>query len=125
MFTGSFSDLEESLKRLFMEQGLETEPGSQVKVKDFALATPRLLPSPATLLERRDALSVREAEWNHHIVAGKLVSSRRPRDRQRAQTIDDVTGGLEAWLAKEPTPDEAANNAIMAGMRRLERQCTI
>lgn len=127
VFTGSFSDLEESIKSLFADHATEGPlEGERVKIKDFALATPRLLPSPATLLERRDALSVREAEWNRRYVAGKLVTSRRrPHDRWRARTVDDVSGELDAWFSEDSSSDQTTMKAVKAGMRRLERQCTI
>jgi hypothetical protein len=114
VFTGSFEELEKSVRKLRLhESTVKQEP---VKVKDFAMPTPCLLPSPATLLERREAIIAREAEWDQRILAGRSVRSRRPSDKHRALTVNDRSGSLEAWLAT-PSPERAT--------RTLQRQHTL
>ena len=134
VFTGSFSELQQSvqglkLHRVNLSTGSEFETGSDVQVKDFAmrtpLRTPCLLPSPATLLERREALSAREPTWEHRLIGGQVVQSRRPHDRNRAVTVDERGGGLEAWLSAPPTPDKAVDRAGRMNMRILQRQHTL
>ena len=118
VFTGSFHELQEGVKELELHRvDLSDQQEDDVKIKDFALPTPSLLPSPATLLERREAILDREAEWDKRILAGEVVTSRRPSDRHRAQTIDDRTGGLQAWLGEAPTPEKKS--------RMLTRQQTL
>jgi hypothetical protein len=134
VFTGSLSDLQESVQGLRLHHvNLSTdsdfESGGDVQVKDFALReplrTPCLLPSPATLLERREALSAREATWEHRLIGGQVVQSRRPHDRGRALTVDERSGGLEAWLSAPPTPDKVVERAGSMNMRVLQRQHTL
>jgi hypothetical protein len=134
VFTGSFSDLEESveglrLHRVNLSTGSDFEPGGDVQVKDFALReplrTPCLLPSPATLLERREALSAREPAWEQRLIGGQVVQSRRPHDRGRALTVDERSAGLEAWLSAPPTPDKAVERSGSVNMRVLQRQHTL
>lgn len=118
IFTGSFHELQQGVKELELDRvDLSDQQEDTVKIKDFALRTPSLLPSPATLLERREAVLDREAKWDERMLAGEVVTSRRPSDRHRAQTIDDRTGGLEAWLGKAPTPEKKS--------RMLTRQQTL
>lgn len=128
VFTGSFSELQESfhglrLHRVNLSTGSDFEPGGDVQVKDFALRTPCLLPSPATLLERREALSAREPTWEHRLIGGQVVQSRRPHDRGR--TLDERSSGLEAWLSAPPTPDKVVERAGGMNMRALQRQHTL
>lgn len=130
VFTGSFSDLQESvqglrLHRVNLSTGSDFDTGGDVKVKDFALRTPCLLPSPATLLERREALTAREPTWEHRLIGGQVVQSRRPHDRHRALTVDERGGGLEAWLSAPPTPDKVVGRAGSMDMRVLQRQHTL
>jgi len=134
VFTGSFSDLQESvqgmrLHRVNLSNGSDFESGGDVQIQDFAirtpLRTPCLLPSPATLLERREALSAREPTWEHRLIGGQVVQSRRPHDRSRALTVDERGGGLEAWLSAPPTPDRTVERAGSTNMRVLQRQHTL
>jgi hypothetical protein len=134
VFTGSLSDLQESvqglrLHRVNLSTGSEFETGGDVQVKDFALReplrTPCLLPSPATLLERREALSAREPAWEQRLIGGQVVQSRRPHDRGRALTVDERGGGLEAWLSAPPTPDKVVERSGSMNMRVLQRQHTL
>lgn len=128
VFGGSFSELEDSVKNLRLHSvnsSMDSTAGSEIKVKDFALATPCLLPSPATLLERRDALVIREPTWEHRVIGGQVMKTRRPHDRNRAQTVDERGAGLEAWLAEAPSPDKAADRYGGARMRVLHRQHTL
>jgi hypothetical protein len=134
VFTSSLSDLQESvqglrLHRVNLSTDSDFESGGDVQVKDFALReplrTPYLLPSPATLLERREALSAREATWEHRLIGGQVVQSRRPHDRGRALTVDERGGGLEAWLSAPPTPDKVVERAGSMNMRVLQRQHTL
>ena len=134
VFTGSFSDLQESvqgmrLHRVNLSNGSDFESGGDVQIQDFAirtpLRTPCLLPSPATLLERREALSAREPTWEHRLIGGQVVQSRRPHDRNRALTVDERGGGLEAWLSAPPTPDKTVERAGSTNMRVLQRQHTL
>jgi len=134
VFTGSFADLQESveglrLHRVNLSTGSDFEPGGDVQVKDFALReplrTPCLLPSPATLLERREALSAREPAWEHRLIGGQVVQSRRPHDRGRALTVDERSAGLETWLSAPPTPDKTVERSSSMNMRVLQRQHTL
>lgn len=127
VFTRSFDELEDSVRGLRLHHiNLSTsdaghEAGGDVKVKDFALRTPCLLPSPATLLERREALCTREPTWEHRLIGGQVVHSRRPHDRNRAQTVDERGGGLDAWLAESPSPGRTSS----VHSRVLHRQHTL
>jgi hypothetical protein len=133
VFMGSFSDLQESVQglrlyRVNLSTGSDFETGGDVQVKDFALReplrTPCLLPSPATLLERREALSAREPAWEQRLIGGQVVQSRRPHDRGRAPTVDERSVGLEAWLSAPPTPEKVERSGSM-NMRVLQRQHTL
>jgi hypothetical protein len=88
VFTRSFDELEESIKCLRLHNiNLSADDNSNdIKIKDFAPRTP--LPSPATLLERQEALCAR-----------KSTNRRIGGDRHRAQTVDERGGGLDAWLS--------------------------
>lgn len=127
VFTRSFDELEDSVRGLRLHHiNLSTSDaghvaGGDVKVKDFALHTPCLLPSPATLLERREALCAHEPTWEHRLIGGQVVHSRRPHDRNRAQTVDERGGGLDAWLAESPSPSRAGS----IHSRVLHRQHTL
>lgn len=130
VFTRSFDELENSIKNLRLHHvnlSADDDPDAEsaVKVKDFALRTPCLLPSPATLLERREALYARESTWEHRLIGGQVVQSRRPYDRNRAQTVDERGGGLEAWLAEPPSPERAMERAGSIRSRVLHRQQTL
>lgn len=127
VFTRSFDELEDSVRGLRLHHiNLSTSDadhnaGGHVKVKDFALPTPCLLPSPATLLERREALCALEPTWEHRLIGGQVVHSRRPHDRNRAQTVDERGGGLDAWLAESPSPNRVGS----IHSRVLHRQHTL
>lgn len=133
VFTGSFLELEDCVKGLRLHRVNLSVDGSEadgsVKTKDFALCTPSALgsplPSPATLLERREALSTREPAWEQRIIGGQMVRSRRPHDRNRTQTVDERGGGLEAWLAEPPTQDKALGRGVGARSRMAHRQYTL
>lgn len=132
VFTGSFLELEDSVKGLRLHRVNVSVDGSEadesVKIKDFALTPstlPSPLPSPATLLERREALSTREPTWEKRIIGGQMVRSRRPHDRTRAQTVDERGGGLEAWLAESPAPDRALERGASGRSRVVHRQYTL
>ncbi|KAM0720018.1 hypothetical protein Q7P37_004153 [Cladosporium fusiforme] len=133
VFTGCFLDLEESVKGLQLHRVNISMDGSEaegsVKIKDFALCAPSTLPSPlpspATLLERREALSTREPTWEKRIIGGQMVRSRRPHDRTRAQTVDERGGGLEAWLAIPPSLDRGQGHGSGVRSRAAQRQYTL
>lgn len=137
IFTGSFSELESKVlyHRLHKIRTPEHQPSSPAfastasptescaasseegtVVRDFAdaAATPRMCPSPVTLLQRREALSEHDPQWGSRLVKGEVIRSRRP--VQRSQTINDHTGGLEAWLrqpsAARPSSPGASGSAI-------------
>ena len=126
IFTRSFDELENSIRGLRLQHiDLSTDDDSPdedgtVKVKDFAFRTP--LPSPATLLERREALCARESTWEHRLIGGEIVHSRRP---HRAQTVDERGGGLDAWLAESPSPDMTMERASTIRSRVPHRQQTL
>lgn len=127
VFTRSFDELEDSVRGLRLHHinlsisDADHDAGGDVKIKDFALRTPCLLPSPATLLERREALCARESTWERRLIGGQVVHSRRPHDRNRAQTVDERGGGLDAWLAESPSPSRAGS----IHSRVLHRQHTL
>lgn len=127
VFTRSFDELEDSVRSLGLHRinvsidGASDANGA-IKVKDFALHTPCLLPSPATLLERREALCTRQPTWEHRLIGGQLVQSRRPHDRYRAQTIDERGDSLDAWLAKSLSPDRSLDRTGSIRSRVLHRQ---
>jgi hypothetical protein len=130
VFTRSFDELEDSVRSLrlhrvnvSMDDGLDAD--NAIKVKDFALHTPCLLPNPATLLERREALCAREPTWEHRLIGGQVVQSRRPHDRNRAQTVDERGGDLDAWLAESPSAHRVLERAGSIRTRVLHRQHTL
>lgn len=131
VFTGSFSQLEDSVRGLrlhrveFSLNGDDEDDEGAIKIKDFAPRTPSLLPSPATLLERRDALSIREPAWERRMIGGQVVQSRRPYDHSRAQTVDERGAGLDAWLAEPPSPFRATTRAGGARSKVLHKQHTL
>lgn len=129
VFAGSFDELEDSVKglrlhRLDLTEG-DLDTDKTVKVKDFAMPTPCLLPTPPTLLKRREALSVREPAWEPRMIGGKVMQSRRPHDRTRAQTVDERGSGLDAWLAESPSPGRAMERLGSVHSRVLHRQQTL
>lgn len=73
------------------------ESHNPIQVRDFALSTPRMLPSPASLLQRHDWNSRREEALKARVIGGKLIVSARPRVKGRSQTLDDRHNGLPAW----------------------------
>lgn len=125
IFTGSFTQLEGQVSRSGLE-GFQTPEGGSapasavdaVRVRDFADAatTTSALPSPATLLQRREALVARDAEFETREIRGESVRSRRPSAagngaRGRSATVEERSGGLEAWLAassSSPSPSPSA-----------------
>jgi hypothetical protein len=130
VFTRSFDELEDSVRSLrlhrvnvSMDDGLDAD--NAIKVKDFALHTPCLLPNPATLLERREALCAREPTWEHRLIGGQVVQSRHPHDRNRAQTVDERGGDLDAWLAESPSAHRVLERAGSIRTRVLHRQHTL
>jgi hypothetical protein len=128
VFTRSFDELADSVRSLRLHRvnvSVDVDADNAIKVKDFALHTPCLLPSPATLLERREALCAREPTWEHRLIGGQVVQSRRPHDRNRAQTVDERGGGLDAWLAESPSPDRMLERAGSICSRVLHRQHTL
>jgi hypothetical protein len=130
IFTRSFDELEDSVRSLRLHHvnlsiDSDLDADGAVKVKDFALRTPCLLPSPATLLERREALCAREPAWEERLIGGQIVQSRRPHDRNRAHTVDERGGALDAWLAESPSPDKALERAGSVRGRVLHRQHTL
>jgi len=141
VFTGSFSELENKVLHYKLHQIKTPEaqptppemsgnvsPEEGTVVRDFAdpAQTPRMCPSPVTLLQRREALFSRDVQWESRVVNGEVVRSRRPGDKlQRAQTIDDSTGGLEAWLSQQvaveqPSPDTAKSAVTRRMIRHRE-----
>lgn len=128
VFSGPSSQLEGSVKGVGLnraELSVDADnANAMVKTKDFAVHTPCLLPSPATLLERREALCTRDLQWEHRLIGGQVVKSRRPHDRNRAQTVDERSGGLEAWLAESPS-DKVAERLGGARVRAAHRQNTM
>lgn len=114
IFTGSFSQLETELRQLQFDK-IKT-PDDQdiddpVKVRDFG-ATPGISPcttpcSPTPPLQRREAMLTKEIEFQDRVINGEVISSRRPSTKGRALTIDDNTGGLQAWLKEEPSGAKA------------------
>ena len=131
IFTGSFSQLESDLRKLQLDK-IRTHEGqinpkglNSVKFRDFGAATPHIspctTPSSATLLQRRDALVSRDSEFQNRVINGDVVKSRRPSTKPRAQTIDDRTGGLEAWQkeeSSEPRLPDMPNSAVRRGYLR-------
>ncbi|KAK4548055.1 hypothetical protein LTR36_010775 [Oleoguttula mirabilis] len=136
VFTGSFSELESDMfdLKLHKVKTPEDQPGSPLVpsspgdgpvVRDFADATrtPSMCPSPVTLLQRREALVSRDVQWESREVNGEMVRSRRPSEKiQRSLTIDDPSGGLQAWLSQhspvEQSLPETPGSAIRRGSMR-------
>ncbi|KAK5120267.1 hypothetical protein LTR85_006473 [Meristemomyces frigidus] len=143
VFTGSFHELESDIFNLMLhkvqtpEQQSSTSPAVPSSptngpvIRDFADAsrTPSRCPSPVSLLQRREALVSRDAQWESREVNGEMVRSRRPSEKiQRSLTIDDRTHGLDAWLrqhaAAEPASPETPGSAVRRGMLR-QRENTL
>lgn len=118
VFTGSFSQLESDIRSLKLDKVKNPEgrvapgAGDRIEVRDFG-ATPRdspcTTPSPRTPLQRREALLSKETEIQDRLIKGEVVTTRRPSTKGRAQTIDDRTGGLNAWL-KQDSPGSLSSN---------------
>lgn len=110
IFTGSFSQLETEIRRMQLhnvrtpEDQPDLSQSEDFTARDFAVKpqrSPSPTPSPATLLFRREALLSRDTQVQNRVINGEMIRSRRPSTKIRAQTVDDATGGLEAWLAQE------------------------
>lgn len=138
VFGGSFSELENDIRRLKLDKvKTPEEPPSTpvvdspspiakdpVKVRDFADAsgTSTRVPSPAPQLQRREAVASKDVQWESRILNGEMVRVRRPSEKlHRAQTINDHTGGFEGWLGSEPqiahstpgTPPSAVKRGLL------------
>lgn len=131
VFTGSFSQLEDDIRRLRIDKVKTPETPSihgsnePVRVRDFAptpAVSPCTTPSPITL-QRRDALVGRDVTFQDRIINSEIVKSRRPSEKGRARTIDDTTGGLEAWL-RDVRP-EACRNENGPGSSHRHREHTL
>ena len=129
IFTGSFSQLESDIRKLQLgevrtPEGQDMSREDPVKVRDFG-ATPDIsrctTPSPAALLQRREALLSKDSEFTDRVIKGEVISSRRPSTKGRALTIDDRTGGLEAWLKEESSATKVPNTPGSGGGRGYVR----
>lgn len=107
IFTGSFSELEDDIRRLQLDKVKTPEDQSSlngedyVKVRDFG-ATPQISPCPTPTLQRREAMVSRETEIQDRVINGEVIATRRPSTKGRAQTIDETSsGGLDAWLQQD------------------------
>ena len=130
IFTGSFSQLETDLRKLDLDKIQTPEAGigvgavEDVKVRDFGvtpLISPCSTPSPATPLQRREALMSRDIEFQDRVINGEVITSRRPSTKVRAQTVDDTNNGLESWLkqaSSEPHSPMAPDSAVRRGNLR-------
>ena len=129
IFTGSFSELETEIRNMQLHKVKtpEDQPdlthAEDLIVRDFAV-TPSPTPSPATLLFRREALLSKDTELQHRIINGEVVRTRRPSTKTRAQTVDETTGGLEAWLAKDEGRADSPTLSVPP-LSRPERKNTI
>lgn len=110
VFTGSFSQLEADIRsmQLYKVKTPEDQPDlaqeHDLKVRDFAVnpqTSPSPIPSPATLLFRREALLSKETEVQNRVINGEVVRTRRPSTKSRSQTIDNTN---EAWWTKDKLP---------------------
>ncbi|GAB7360511.1 hypothetical protein MBLNU230_g8461t1 [Neophaeotheca triangularis] len=122
IFTGSFPALESQIVRQgldgFQTPHARSDPSSTtaIRVRDFApsSATTSALLSPATLLQRREAMMSRDAEFETRVIHGESVASRRPSGsttRARAATVEERSGGLDAWLASPSRNDASGDQA--------------
>ena len=87
-------------------------------------------PSPATLSQRREALTSKETQWDSRESNGEVIRSRRPSGKRQLQPIQTALhpteqgahGGLERWLshAAQLGHDlpETTNSAVRRGMLR-------
>lgn len=124
IFTGSFSQLESDLRKLHIDKvetpiTLDIDREDPIKVRDFGAtpaASPGRTPSP-TPLQRREALVSREVEIQARVINGEVVKSRRPSTKTRAQTVDERTRSLEAWLSEERPKDDSPKQCV-SGVRR-------
>ncbi|KAK3713703.1 hypothetical protein LTR37_008397 [Vermiconidia calcicola] len=133
IFTGSFSQLESDIRKLQLEKvntqnvPLTSDAVDKVKIRDFG-ATPAIspcsTPSPTPLLQRREAFVSKETEVQDRLINGEVIATRRPSTKGRAQTIDDRTGGLEAWLKEEsagsPTTPGSGATPFRGNLRHRE-----
>lgn len=124
VFTGSFEQLETDLRNLSFDTVRSQDEISEgpIKIKDFAIPSPRMLPSPATLLERREATKTQEVEWEDRLINGKVFRSRRPSTRGRSQTVDD-RNALHIWLDQERAPQSPQTSGTRVSM--LQRKNTM
>ncbi len=108
IFTGSFSELEASIRSLRLDKvDTPIAPSAKpdqghVKIRDFG-ATPAISPSGTpsceAFLQRREAVVSRDTELQERIIRGEIISSRRPSTKEKAHTIDN-SADLEAWLSE-------------------------
>jgi hypothetical protein len=123
IFTGSFSQLENDIRKLQLDKVSPTEPepltDGNIKIRDFG-ATPAISPCSTprseTSLQRREALLSRETEMQHRVIRGEIYTSRRPSTKERARTLDGDLA-LDAWL-KEDSPAKGPRDGGSNGVRR-------
>jgi hypothetical protein len=133
IFTGSFSQLENDIRRLQLHKiktpdGLDGQTSiGHVKIRDFG-ATPAIspcgTPNTTTSLQRREAVVSRETEIQDRVIKGEVVSTRRPSTKERARTVNDATG-LEAWLNEDSSasrsPDGSQAEVRRGSVRHREK----
>lgn len=109
IFTGSFSELEQSIRKMRMEDAQNgTKDGSSrnsgAAAQDFAKRTmSSFSSSPSLLLGRQPAEFTKNTDQQSRdqALASRKASDAVPSDRARARTLNDTTGGLEAWLDEQ------------------------
>lgn len=129
---GSFSQLESQVRKLQLDTIAtpEIDPHEEpVKIRDFAEtpdASRCASPSPTSYqLQRREALMSRDVEVQDRVINGEIVRSRRPSTRSRSQTINEHSGGLEAWLQSERSGPPATRTKVPQRGNLRHRENTI
>ncbi|SMY19902.1 unnamed protein product [Zymoseptoria tritici ST99CH_1A5] len=121
IFTGSFSELEDSIRKLRLPVSEIQRVPQTAGIHSVAVTTarttplssvppsPRMPPSPATL-QRREALLERDVAFQDRIIKGDVIRSRRPSDRVPSELALNISGNsqqhdaLERWLDEEVEP---------------------
>lgn len=109
IFTGSFSELEQSIRKMQTEDAQNgTKNGSSTNdgtaAQDFAKRTISSFSSSPSLLLRRQPTEISKDTDQHsrdQALTSRSVSGAFSCDRARARTLNDTTGGLEAWLDEQ------------------------
>ncbi|KAK3670331.1 hypothetical protein LTR78_009785 [Recurvomyces mirabilis] len=130
VFKGSLSELQADVERLGLNK-VKTPEGQHASPKpksppheDFtepedyyrghSAGLSSTFPSPATVLQRREAFMSKDTQWESRLVDGEVIRSRRPSDRlqvSRATLVSAQSAEVEDYSSDQSTPKASRANA--------------